>query len=467
MAGNKATSQRERIRNPDSSTHISQSHNDLNDCIPSDYTKCMSMKRLLTEFKRYSMLQTEPNDDTLTRFMTEYTRLIDDYIHFKETHEHQLQQIHEELTKSEQFSDCDINKCQFTARHQRKHTIKPIVMDEKLNVYTETFDGLHFHLLHSFDVGLRTKQSQDAEEMSEMNDRYYDPVFARINQIVLATHHLTTSFPRFSSKNKKFSIPNVQPKEISRNHTYLDQLMMMLLKSNIDPADIEKLAQFIKEEQYVSEAIDFDYEFNPNNNFSRKYVANRTIVTQWHSFIKGLQLQWQLECSSFNIGYRFYYWPKYKHLKEIRLDSYNTCYNTWNHSGYYCFELFIESKYRSFKEEILFPMNHANYNLSLAQYEKVIVKVKAYLQVSEFKKTSATVSQYEIKENDPIQSDHLLALTLYTDYGNLCTDFSSTFRKQNSYETMDAVKERNSVYYWMSRRLRECVEVFGQFNGHD
>eukprot|EP01083_Nonionella_stella_P054155 143041_1 len=32
---------------------------------------------------------------------------------------------------------------------------------------------------------------------------------------------------------------------------------------------------------------------------------------------------------------------------------------------------------------------------------------------------------------------------------------------------MDAVKERNSVYYWMSRRLRECVEVFGQFNGHD
>eukprot|EP01083_Nonionella_stella_P278158 945812_1 len=295
MAGNKATSQRERIRNPDSSTHISQSHNDLNDCIPSDYTKCMSMKRLLTEFKRYSMLQTEPNDDTLTRFMTEYTRLIDDYIHFKETHEHQLQQIHEELTKSEQFSDCDINKCQFTARHQRKHTIKPIVMDEKLNVYTETFDGLHFHLLHSFDVGLRTKQSQDAEEMSEMNDRYYDPEFARINQMILERRHLTTSFPRFSPKHNKFSIPIDHPKKTNSNrtYTYLDQLIMSLFKSNVGRVDIETLAQFVNEEQYDSEAIDFDYEFKPNNNFSTKYVANRTIVTQWHSFIKGLQLQWQ------------------------------------------------------------------------------------------------------------------------------------------------------------------------------
>eukprot|EP01083_Nonionella_stella_P082364 227332_1 len=436
-----------------------------NHCVPYDYTKCIAMNRLLTAFKHYSMLKAKGNDDILTRFMNDlYTQLvlIDDCIHFTETHEHQLQQIYEELIKSKQFSGCDITKCKFTARHQRQRTLKPIAVDHKLNFYMETFDGLHFHLLHLFDVGLRTKQSHDGKT-SKVNDRYHDAEFARTNQMILERRHLTTSFPRFSPKHNKFSIPIDHPKKTNSNrtYTYLDQLIMSLFKSNIGRVDIETLAQFVNEEQYDSEAIDFDYEFKPNNNFSTKYVANRTIVTQWHSFIKGVKGV-KSECSSFNIGYRFYYWPMYKHLKEIRLDSYNTCYNTWNHSGYYCFELFIEFKYDSFKEEIA----HYKY-LSLAQYEKVVVKVKAHLQLRVFKKTSGTVSQYAIKENDPIQSSHLLALTLYTDYEDLCTDFSSTFRKCDSLETMEAVKKRNAAYYWMSRRLRECVEVFGQFNGYD
>eukprot|EP01083_Nonionella_stella_P082365 227333_1 len=322
----------------DKSLDLNIFHVDVNDCIQSDYTKCIVMNRLLTAFKHHSMLKIKGNDDILARFMNDtyrYTRLIDDIIHFKETHEHQLEQIYEELIKSEPFSECDITKCPFTARHQRQHTLKPIAIDKKLDFCMETFDGLHFHLLHLFDVGLRTKQSHDADITDEMDDPHYDAEFARINQMILDRQHLTRSFPRFSPKHNKFSLPIDHPKKTNSNrtHTYLDKLIMMLFKSNIDDTAIETLTQFINEEQYDSEAIEFDYEFKPNNNFSNKSVANRTIVTQWHSFIKGVKL----ECSSYNIGYRFYYWPMYKHLKEIRLDSYNTCYNTWNHSGYYCF----------------------------------------------------------------------------------------------------------------------------------
>eukprot|EP01083_Nonionella_stella_P007767 22363_1 len=72
---------------------------DENECVPSDYTKCDAMRRLLTSSKYNSMLKTkksEDYDEILIRFMNEVYNekgkgLIDDYIHFQEHHEHELE----------------------------------------------------------------------------------------------------------------------------------------------------------------------------------------------------------------------------------------------------------------------------------------------------------------------------------------------------------------------------------------
>eukprot|EP01084_Bolivina_argentea_P278262 475288_1 len=53
---------------------------------------------------------------------------------------------------------------------------------------------------------------------------------------------------------------------------------------------------------------------------------------------------------------------------------------------------------------------------------------------------------------------HLLSLVFYCDYSELSTDFSSTFRKRHSYETIESIKNRNSKYYYLSKYLRECVD---------
>ena len=53
---------------------------------------------------------------------------------------------------------------------------------------------------------------------------------------------------------------------------------------------------------------------------------------------------------------------------------------------------------------------------------------------------------------------------LYTDLTELSSDFSSTFRGVNNYEPLQSIKHRNSHYYWMSRYLRECVQIFGTFS---
>eukprot|EP01084_Bolivina_argentea_P248814 416283_1 len=82
------------------------------------------------------------------------------------------------------------------------------------------------------------------------------------------------------------------------------------------------------------------------------------------------------------------------------------------------------------------------------------------------KKTTATFNianmlHYGIKRGEPLRFKNLVALILYTDFSELCTDFSSTFRKTTPYETLSCIKQRNREYYWMSRTIRETVERFG------
>eukprot|EP01083_Nonionella_stella_P273540 927910_1 len=96
-----------------------------NQCDPSDYTKCDATKRLVSSYQHYSMLKTKKSDDydeIFTRFMNEVYNgkgkgLIDDYIHFKQHHEHELERINRELRESNAFSDCSILECEYTKRH--------------------------------------------------------------------------------------------------------------------------------------------------------------------------------------------------------------------------------------------------------------------------------------------------------------------------------------------------------------
>eukprot|EP01084_Bolivina_argentea_P320586 556259_1 len=72
--------------------------------------------------------------------------------------------------------------------------------------------------------------------------------------------------------------------------------------------------------------------------------------------------------------------------------------------------------------------------------------------------------EYEVEEGTRLKFHHLLSLLLYTDYSKLCTAFSSSFRAVTPYEPLSSIKERNSSYWWMSKCLREAVQLFGYDN---
>merc|ERR1712013_282610 len=68
---------------------------------------------------------------------------------------------------------------------------------------------------------------------------------------------------------------------------------------------------------------------------------------------------------------------------------------------------------------------------------------------------------FGIKHKEPLRAEHLHALFLYTDWTELCTDFSSSFRAIFRGERLKAIKARNSKYFYFSKYLKELVMYFG------
>ena len=135
---------------------------------------------------------------------------------------------------------------------------------------------------------------------------------------------------------------------------------------------------------------------------------------------------------------------------------------TWSQPGYKVCELYVNKKYESFGEEI----RHYRY-MDIKQYNiTVIVKAKHYITTDKVKSIKlfplcAPTNYGECDYGDPLKIHNLMSLILYTDFTNLSSDFSASFRKKYSYETISGVKRRNRKYFWWSKTLRETVELFG------
>lgn len=113
-------------------------------------------------------------------------------------------------------------------------------------------------------------------------------------------------------------------------------------------------------------------------------------------------------------------------------------------------------------------MNYDDSVLTIEQYnDEIIPKATSYNDTNYVKSITAKAGAeeppyYGIPQDSMITLSHLISVILYCDYTKLSSDFSSTFRKCDSFETLQSIKQRNRKYFWMSRLLRETVEIFGQ-----
>ena len=66
------------------------------------------------------------------------------------------------------------------------------------------------------------------------------------------------------------------------------------------------------------------------------------------------------------------------------------------------------------------------------------------------------------KEQELLCVDELISIILYTDYSELSSHFTSSFRKRWAYESIQATINRHQHYYWMGKYLRNAVNKYGQ-----
>lgn len=152
------------------------------------------------------------------------------------------------------------------------------------------------------------------------------------------------------------------------------------------------------------------------------------------------------------------YWPHFAPKEHHKADE------RLSHTDYFKKEMYSPSpKHGSFKDEILeYP------TMTKRIYRKLRIKVEEFMKSKKVKALRARFGgwseHYEIASDDAVIADHLFAVVLYCDCTELCTKMSETFRRLTPEETLDAVKERNRSFWWMSKRLRELIEVFGGNN---
>eukprot|EP01083_Nonionella_stella_P248199 859586_1 len=433
---------------------------------------CIVVKRLVVTVMYYGQLNVQNSADSQAIFMAfineVYKDILDDYAHLVKKHNN-LEDINKALKEKKVFGACDATKCSFTSRHQSRHTTntKPskTSMDAVVHFYAQVVDSLHFYLLHLFECGFRMEQASpndidDHKQAAAAVDpnTYFDKTLARVSKLINARQHIRMAF-NVVQNNSKFNIQAAGA--VSSDALYMDEAVryVLLPRKNIDENAIRKFWKFLASQQYDSESIKRDIKHGLTGNIALN-IDDKEAFMALVEFVKATELR----SSSFNVGLPFYYWPEYQTMDDF--DANRNSGNLNDHGGYKISELFVPQRHANFKEEI------RNYKfIDMDAYETTMVKVNAFMATESVKALKACteikgsitfiVLQYGIQHGDPILPRHLLSLFFYTDFTDLCTDFSATFRAIKQFEQLSSIKARNSKYWWMAKSLREMVELYG------
>eukprot|EP01084_Bolivina_argentea_P020141 37477_1 len=168
-------------------------------------------------------------------------------------------------------------------------------------------------------------------------------------------------------------------------------------------------------------------------------------------------------------GMRYYYHKRYRNMHTLRekiplsgnlftdvVDQGNCDYSSKPIS-----EWFIIPKYQNLKLEIL--SNH-RVSFSIEQWQNTVIKSELKRKRYKNKVNKAFFlwqKAYGFGGQNTIDDRHIQALFLYTNYSDLCTKFTETYRKLSENESDSHLKDRHSYFAHFGKALKECVEVFG------
>eukprot|EP01084_Bolivina_argentea_P186755 321814_1 len=449
---------------------------------------CQQTKKIIKALKYFSTISDFEKDETKDNFVKYcqeiYPEMLNDHIHILTVHNSygDLDIIYKSLLEEYEFSECNVENCLLSLRYYNNDRAKNVrheeyelyeeqelaenheLKEESNNFifYRDIMDQIHCYLFHMCDIGMRIHRDDVKENNDPFEEGYIDNKFKEIRDTVKAKIKKIKDISGINtySIKSKFTIKTLEIQTTAKD-TFMDGLFQLI--GSIKNHNYRKiLHDLLLNEEYDSDALNADVlitDFQHSNIY-------KLSTYEPYKIIKQLSYDSKLFRYTFNIGYRFYYWHYYRHKHDI--EDQNEWWNINDHSGYKIAELFIDSKYKDIKEEIL---NNKIYPLKQYQLKISINKMHRYAATKKAKSTEAFEDEfgdrnqylrYNIHKGQVISDNHLLSVIIYCDWSTLSSYFSATFRKTSSYDSLSVVKQKNAEFANWSRLLRETVEMFGK-----
>ena len=233
---------------------------------------------------------------------------------------------------------------------------------------------------------------------------------------------------------------------------------------------IAKFKDFLSEQSYDSDAIEFDIKD------VKKYMNSSNILdaVNNNAILSEILIRFcdkrASQGSIYDSGIRFFYWPYYKEIEDehnlLFVDD-NGIYTMESNTGYSIKHWYIPKKYQDLKHELFY---NKIYQFTPNQFADILnastIKLESWLKDSNCRKLESWAPQwvkcYGMQQNEQISVQHIMSLLFYTNFSKQSAAFSGTFRRQSPFESDESFKARNREFWNWSKLLRETVECFGQ-----
>eukprot|EP01084_Bolivina_argentea_P008584 16055_1 len=460
-------------------TYFSIFKNQKSECKSED-DSCDHVNRIIYAMKYYQSLDASQNheyqENVITLVKDDYELLLDDYIHLIIFHSKSIDKIYIKMTTEFNILQCEFAKCKSAIRHNRDRTKNDKQLEAKYDdsddnlqfiFFRDILDSCHCYLFHLYDAGLRIKLS-DIKHHNDRENPHFDYTSAQIHKIlketVIALNKLEHfNFDRYQST--KFDLNcNVANKTSEVNgsneittRTFMDGMYDYVNEFNVEKQQISKICI---SEEYDSDAFSIDIWGNDIEESNIK----RWLQNDYQSdLLRKYIYQIKMDEHSFKIGYTFYYWDNYKNL-DVTYQHQQMDFNIIDYSLYSPKQLYVANKYAHLKDEILhntiYTLRTYQFNMSMIKATKYLLSQKAKT-ITAFRHRLEDPYHYDIKKNTQLSGHNILSVILYTDWTDLSTKFSETFRSKWKYETLSSVKNRHHEFANWAKILRETVECFG------
>eukprot|EP01084_Bolivina_argentea_P159067 277051_1 len=442
---------------------------------------CQHLVRIAHSIKYFQIL---PKQLFIQFVVTSYPMCLDDYIHFMSMHSdtHSVGNILTHLWKNHEFKKCEnIKECKLTQQHFRDRQNDE---NHEYHFYIELFNTLHFFIEHFNTIRSLALQSAKIKEESNCIMQKDVQLKRTLLTDVFSTHRKITE--RINKMKSRFNIAINQytlPTELSKNteesqNTFIDDMFIYLQQNNIDNTELNKLKQYLDEEEFCTDSIMFDYinesmhVIDPNMTNNTQYIECMMCIK---SFINHHLKSKHMFDGMFSTGFVLFYWKWYEqHIDDIEMfkqeQSGALRTNENDFGGYSIRDLFVSKHYSSLKSEAL----NSGYISICVLNKKVFSKAKQYMNTNKVRNIKCIHGEdgdnpdplhFGIAFAEPVKEYYFHSLILYTDFTDFSSKFSSTFRAIYFRESIRSITNRNKKFYHISKYLRELVQYFG-INGN-